>query len=317
MNSSIIPVYLFTGLLESGKTTFINKVLKDRQFNNGELTLLIVCEDGQEKYCECNKNMDNVKIIYIENKEYVNRHYLEIINNKENFERVLIEYNGMWELETLYSNLPLNWAVFQQMLFIDSSTFLFYNKMFRNQLVEKIKDCESCVFNRYINQDKELMHKTIRMFSKKSLIYYEDIFHNMIKDDLKDSLPFDENADVIQLSLKDYAIWYQDISYDFKKYKDKKISTDGKIVKIFDKSKAYFGRMVMVCCEADIKFLGMGIKLTSNGQNIEINSWYKINATIECNSDFSFLTEVPFELWVYEIEKIEKPDQNDEVATFF
>ena len=44
-----IPVYLFTGFLESGKTKFIQETLEDRRFNKGERTLLLVCEEGEEE----------------------------------------------------------------------------------------------------------------------------------------------------------------------------------------------------------------------------------------------------------------------------
>ena len=44
-----VPVYLITGFLESGKTTFLQGVLGDPDFSQGERTLLIVCEEGIEK----------------------------------------------------------------------------------------------------------------------------------------------------------------------------------------------------------------------------------------------------------------------------
>ena len=45
-----IPVYAFTGFLESGKTKFIQETLEDPRFNSGERTLLLVCEEGEEEY---------------------------------------------------------------------------------------------------------------------------------------------------------------------------------------------------------------------------------------------------------------------------
>lgn len=42
-----MPVYLFTGFLESGKTSFIDETLADKRFNNGQRTLLLVCEEGE------------------------------------------------------------------------------------------------------------------------------------------------------------------------------------------------------------------------------------------------------------------------------
>ena len=41
-----IPMYVFTGFLESGKTKFIQETLEDSRFHKGERTLLLLCEDG-------------------------------------------------------------------------------------------------------------------------------------------------------------------------------------------------------------------------------------------------------------------------------
>ena len=45
-----IPVYAFTGFLDSGKTKFIQETLEDERFNAGERTLLLVLEEGEEEY---------------------------------------------------------------------------------------------------------------------------------------------------------------------------------------------------------------------------------------------------------------------------
>ena len=45
-----IPVYAFTGFLDSGKTKFIQQTLEDPRFNAGERTLLLICEEGEEEY---------------------------------------------------------------------------------------------------------------------------------------------------------------------------------------------------------------------------------------------------------------------------
>ena len=45
-----IPVYAFTGFLDSGKTKFIQETLEDERFNAGERTLLLVFEEGEEEF---------------------------------------------------------------------------------------------------------------------------------------------------------------------------------------------------------------------------------------------------------------------------
>ena len=48
-----IPVYIFTGFLEAGKTKFIQETLEDARFNDGERTLLLLCEEGIEEFEMC------------------------------------------------------------------------------------------------------------------------------------------------------------------------------------------------------------------------------------------------------------------------
>ncbi len=43
--SMSIPVYLFTGFLDAGKTAFIQETLEDPGFNTGEKTLVLLCEE--------------------------------------------------------------------------------------------------------------------------------------------------------------------------------------------------------------------------------------------------------------------------------
>ena len=42
-----LPMYVFTGFLESGKTKFIQQTLEDPRFNAGERTLLLVLRGGR------------------------------------------------------------------------------------------------------------------------------------------------------------------------------------------------------------------------------------------------------------------------------
>ena len=46
---NFMPVYLFTGFLEAGKTQFIRQTLNDPRFNTGENTLVLLCEEGSRQ----------------------------------------------------------------------------------------------------------------------------------------------------------------------------------------------------------------------------------------------------------------------------
>ena len=66
-----IPVYLFTGFLESGKTRFIQEMMGDDRFNEGEETLLLVFEEGEEEYRPEFFASDSVHIETVEDVEAI------------------------------------------------------------------------------------------------------------------------------------------------------------------------------------------------------------------------------------------------------
>ena len=75
-----IPVYLFVGQLESGKTKFIQETMEDPQFDSGDKTLLLVCEEGEEEYDADKFAFGGVSVELIEDKEQLNpTHLAELV----------------------------------------------------------------------------------------------------------------------------------------------------------------------------------------------------------------------------------------------
>ena len=52
MDEITVPIYLITGFLESGKTSFLSFTLQQDYFRTEGKTLLILCEEGEEEYDE-------------------------------------------------------------------------------------------------------------------------------------------------------------------------------------------------------------------------------------------------------------------------
>lgn len=144
-----VPVYLFTGFLEAGKTKFIQETLEDNRFHKGERTLLLLCEDGEEVYEPDKFCAGNVYVRNIDEESDLTRDYLLALQDELHPERVLVEYNGMWMLDSLYGSLPENWAVAQEFLFCDATTFVSYNANMRQLTVDKLKSAELVVLNRF------------------------------------------------------------------------------------------------------------------------------------------------------------------------
>ena len=122
-----LPIYLFTGFLEGGKTSMIQESLNDQNFNSGEKTLVLMCEEGIEELDPTQFWGQNVRIINVEDESWLTKENLRNAVKEHRTDRVIIEYNGMWLLETLYANMPSDWAIYQNIMFADANTFINYN----------------------------------------------------------------------------------------------------------------------------------------------------------------------------------------------
>ena len=100
-----IPVYLFTGFLESGKTTFIKEILKDEQFIGDECSVLFLCEEGIEEFEEEELKRTHTIVVPVDNEEDFTTEFIKkhVKDNKAG--RVFIEFNGMWDFENFYDSV--------------------------------------------------------------------------------------------------------------------------------------------------------------------------------------------------------------------
>ena len=256
-NNNEVPVYLFLGFLESGKTKFIQETLEDKRFNSGERTLVLVCEEGVEEYSDAKYPSKNVVIRNIEDKEELTTENLDKLVKESRAERVVIEYNGMWLVNDLFKAMPEGWAVYQVMFFADASTFLNYNSNMRSLVVDKLNLCELVVFNRYErSMDPNEFHKIVRGISRRAEIAYEYTDGTVAYDDIEDPLPFDVEADEITINDDDYALFYRDIMEDPMKYDGKIITFKGMTAKNskFPAGTFAVGRKIMTCCVEDIQY---------------------------------------------------------------
>ena len=311
-----LPVYLFTGFLEAGKTKFIQETLEDSRFHKGERTLLVLCEEGVEEYAPEQFCAPNVFLRTVEDEADFTAENLSAMQRELNPERILIEYNGMWLLDTLYSNMPEGWIVAQEFLFCDATTFLTYNANMRQLMVDKIKSAELVVLNRYrADMDRMAMHKVIRGISRRCDIAYEYADGKVEYDDIEDPLPFDIEAPVVNIEDRDYAIWYRDMSEEPKKYNGKTVRFKGRCLvrKNVPKGSFIIGRHIMTCCVEDIQFAGI-ICNWDKADTVRDDDWVILTATLENKFHRAYGRKGPV-LTVQSMEETEKPEEA--VATFY
>ncbi len=311
-----MPVYLFTGFLDSGKTTFIQGTLEDPAFNNGEKTLLLLCEEGEVELNPEKFAFNNVQISVIEEEEELNEKNLAQLAAQCDADRVIVEYNGMWMLDSFYSNMPGNWVVYQEMCLTDATTFLTYNANMRNLVYDKMKSVETIVFKNFTrDMDKMEYHKIVRAASRRAEILYEFGENEVEFDNIEDPLPFDMDADVIVVADRDYALWYRDMMEDEPKYFGKTMEFTGRSLLGggLKNDEFVIGRHIMTCCVDDIEFGGLVAKYPQ-AQTLDHGGWVHMVATIKNEYNDMYGSEGPV-FHVISVEKVEP--LADEVATFF
>ncbi|MCQ2414234.1 MAG: GTPase [Clostridia bacterium] len=311
-----IPVYLFTGFLEAGKTKFITETMQDENFNDGKRNYLIIaCEEGEEEY-DPEALGKNVSFATFDDEQSLTVDRLSAMVKRAKADVVVVEYNGMWQLDRFYNALPENFMVYQEIFIADSTTIMGYNSNMRSLVVDKLTSCEMAVFNRTDKDtDKETLHKLVRAISRKANICYEDKAGEIEFDQIEDPLPFDINAPVIEIKDEDFAIFYRDLSEDFSKYNGKTVSFRGIVAldKALPKGHFAVGRHIMTCCQADITYRGVVAK-GMGSLKLKTRDWVKVTGTL--NEEFSPLyQDVGPVLTVLSVEMTGKPAQ--EVATFY
>ncbi len=310
--ASGLPVYLFTGFLEGGKTHIIQESMEDQKFNSGEKTLIIQCEEGLDELDISRFYGQNVYLETIDSEKDLTKEKLTALAKQHKIDRVIIEYNGMWSLNTLYENMPDNWLIYQEMMFADANTFLSYNTNMRQLMVDKLLNCEMIVLNRTPDViDKEEIHKVIRGISRRVAITYDYPDGHVEYDEIEDPLPFDINAPVITIADNDYAVFYRDVSEDMKKYNGKTVKFKALIAR--DGANILAGRHVMTCCADDIAyhpFVCVFDKLPS----LKTRDWVTLTGKIKLERHKLYRGEGPV-LYVSATEFAVKPAQ--EVATFY
>ena len=315
MSMKDVPVYLFLGFLESGKTKFIQETLEDTRFNQGEKTVILLSEEGIEEYDLSRFKGGNVYIESIDGEAELTAERLSDIEKRLAPDRVMCEYNGMFLTQKLFEALPENWSVVQAFMFADSSTFLSYNGNMRQLVYDKLNVADLVAFNRFDDKyDRDMFHKTVRAVSRRAEIIFEYTDGKVVPDDTVDPLPYDLDAPVVEISDRDYAIWYQDLCEEMSKYDGKTLSLRVKLIKNKLLPDAFIaGRDLMSCCVEDIRLAAVACR---NPENIVIDDggWYKVTGKMEVRFSKAYNKRGP----VLTVEKAEKTDAPEQpVATFY
>lgn len=273
------PVYVINGFLESGKTEFITYTLAQPYFQIGGRTLLIVCEEGENEYDAQLLKLSKTILELIEEESQFQPAKLIELEKKHKPERIIIEYNGMWNYKEM--KLPWHWKIEQQITTIDASTFPMYFTNMKSLLAEQIRSSELIIFNRCDGvEDLSSYKRNIKAINQKAEIVFEDA-NGEINEIMEEDLPYDIKTDVIELNNDSYGIWYLDSLDHLERYEGKTVIFTAMVLKPKGFPTGYFvpGRMAMTCCADDMAFLGFACEY-ERADHLSDQQWVKVTAKV-------------------------------------
>ena len=292
-----VPIYLFTGFLESGKTSLIKETLLDPGFGQEEKTLILACEEGIEEYDEAFLQQTNSVVVAIEDIADLDYKNLKKLDATIEPDRVMLEFNGIWKLSEYLQtcDFPFGWMIVQTISTVDASTFDIYVANMRSLIYEQLLHSEVIIFNRCSETTKKAyLRNNIKAFNKSAQLIYETVNGEIVELGEED-LPFDINADEIEISDDDFGLFYMDAMEHAEKYHNKKVKIRGKVVErnFAEVENAFlFGRHAMVCCADDTSFIGF-IVFSKQANQLIVDEWLELDAIIQVEYDEGIHQEIP------------------------
>ncbi len=306
------PVYIINGFLESGKTEFISFTLAQPYFQIKGTTLLLMCEEGESEIDEALLKRSRTVLEIIEDEEEFTPALMTELEKKYKADRIIIEYNGMWNFKEL--KMPWYWKVEQQITMIDGSTFpMYYNNM-RSLFAEMVRKSEMVIFNRCDGiEELSAYRRNIKAVNPKADVIFEDA-NGEIDEIFEEDLPFDLNQPVIELDNQGYGIWFLDSMDHLERYLGKTLEFTAMVLRPEHFPDNYFvpGRMAMTCCEDDIAFLGYACEY-DGAAALKQKEWVRVKATVTKDYWEDYKGEGPV-LRAVSVEKTKAP--KEEVISF-
>lgn len=254
-----VPVYIITGFLDSGKTRFINEMLADPGFSEGERTLILRCEEGEEEYDAEFLKRSNSVVRDIEDaedmQEKLNAYDAELLP-----ERVIIEYNSTWMMTALYdAPKPDVWELAQIVTLVDSSTFEVYLTNMRTFMTDGLNEADLVLFNRCDeNTPKSKFRRQTKALNNTVRCYFENLDGTTDDGITDEDLPYDMSKSPVEISDDQFGTWYLDTMEHADRYDGKVLKLKGQVVYMRDlPNKCYvLSRQAMTCCAEDIGGIG-------------------------------------------------------------
>ena len=312
------PVYVFTGLLESGKTTLIHEVVEEEDFLEPGTTVLVQCEEGENEFDEDFLKKFSIVLVRAEDPEALSEMFWKRIERDYSPAQVLIEYNGMWDLEKLFNeNVPQDWYAGGVYSTVNAETAEIYMNNMRKTFMEPLKASNLIIFNRCDEDiDRMKFRRAIKVLNPQAQLAFDRKDGKMFENEM-DVMPFDYSGQTVDIDDMDYGLWYLDAMEHPEHYMGKEIIFTAKYCASEESGADYFipGRHVMTCCEEDIQFLGFICYLEDETERrFGHEDWVKVRVRFDYKEHEMYGYDEGPVLTLISIEPSKQPQQ--ELVTF-
>ena len=305
-----IPVYLFTGFLESGKSTCFQEILKEGNFEDGLRTLFLLTEEGEAEIEEELLRYTKVDMVVIDDEDGLTESKCKDLVKEYKPARIVIEVNGMWDITRLINEtIPENWIVVQTFTTVNAETFSMYINNMKSLIMSHFQQSDLVIFNRCDREmDKASMRRNVKAINRAAQVLFESE-DGSVESNIEEELPYDINADIIELEDDDFGLWYLDVSEHPEKYEGKTVVFKGQVYRnrTFPNDAFVPARKAMTCCADDIAKIGF-ICHHPQAAELDLDSWVKVSVKVKPEYSHRQQTKVPM-LWADKIEQAEAPSE--------
>lgn len=305
-----IPVYLFTGFLESGKTTCIKEILEEGNFEDGLKTLFLITEEGEKEIDENLLQYNKVIPVVVEDEEDLTEEECNALVKEYKPARIMMEVNGMWNMAKLINEtIPENWIIVQTFTTVNAETFEMYINNMKSLLMEHFKQSDLVIFNRCTQEmDKASMRRNVKAINRRAQVLFESE-DGSVESNIEEELPFDITKSEIVLDDDDFGLWYLDVSEHPEKYEGKTILFKGQVYRnrTFPPDAFVPARAAMTCCADDIAKIGF-ICHYNEAEKLNIDDWVMVSVKVK--PEFSKKNQSLYPvLWADKVEAAEPPEE--------
>lgn len=303
-----IPVYVFAGFLESGKTTFIESVLTDPGFTRDERSLLVLTEEGEVEIERSTLVKSRTIVETIDSEAALTSDAMRALVRKHHPDRIIVEFNGMWSLESFVTNMPSLFDIYEIITTVNGETFETYINNMGARMIEQIAAADMIVFNRCDETRKaQVRARNIKAMNPRASIYFETPDGQGEGYDEGMPPPFDLDAPIVEIADEDFGLFYMDAMNSPERYEGKIVRFKGMVYRGRDIPAGTFvpGRMANVCCAEDIRFVGMICK-SEKAKTLEQKSWVTVTAQVKIETMKQYRGEGPV-LYAQTIEPAQAP----------